>query len=92
MGLEFEWDRQKAQSNLKKHKVSFEEAATIFGDPFSITISDPMHSAGESRFVTIGESLSRRTLVVGHTDRGNKIRIISARVATKHERDKYEEK
>jgi uncharacterized DUF497 family protein len=86
-----EWDPVKARQNLRKHKVSFEEAATVFHDTLSLTIDDPLHSEDEDRFVIIGESLQRRTLVVVHTDRGDKIRLISARLATARERRAYEE-
>jgi len=89
--MEFEWDSKKAKRNLRKHKVSFEEAATVFGDPLSLTIEDPLHSENEERFVIIGESNKRRLVVVVHTERGDKIRIISARLATPHERHDYEE-
>jgi len=88
--LIFEWDEKKASQNVKKHGVSFEEAATVFGDPFSITIYDPLHSKDEDRFVILGLSNKNRLLVVVHTDRYNKIRIISARKATKRERKQYE--
>ncbi|HYT90316.1 MAG TPA: BrnT family toxin [Gemmataceae bacterium] len=91
MSLAFEWDEKKARTNLKKHGVSFEEAATVFGDPLSLTIGDPVHSEEEDRFVTLGESDRGRLLVVVSTDRGEKIRIISARVATRRERTDYEE-
>lgn len=91
MGLIFEWDGKKAKQNLKKHGVSFEEAATVFGDPLSLTIEDPLHSTEEERFVTIGESIRRRVLVVVHTERRDHIRIISVRVATRRERRAYEE-
>lgn len=90
MALQFEWDYQKARKNLQKHRVLFEEAATVFGDPLSITISDPLHSSSEDRFVTIGESIKRKLMVVIYTDRGGFIRIISARMATKMERKNYE--
>jgi uncharacterized protein len=91
MGLLFEWDEQKAKQNLSKHGVSFEEASTVFGDTLSVTIDDPLHSAGEQRCVTLGHSSKHRLLVVVHTDRSGRIRIISARPATRHERDTYEE-
>jgi len=91
MGLVFEWDGRKAERNVRKHNVPFEEAATIFGDALSLTIADPVHSVGEERLVTIGESRRRRLLVVVHTDRGNAVRIISARRATRRERKAYEE-
>ena len=89
--LEFEWDERKATANLKKHGVSFHEAGTIFGDPMAITFHDPDHSETEQRFLTVGLSQSDRLLVVAHTDRGRKTRIISARMMTKHERKIYEE-
>lgn len=91
MALTFEWDRKKAAQNIKKHAVPFEEAATVFGDPLSLTIDDPLHSDQEDRFVTIGLSLSNRTLVVVHTDREDHIRIISSRLATARERKAHEE-
>jgi uncharacterized DUF497 family protein len=79
--LIFEWDEKKAKQNIKKHGISFEEAATVFGDPFSITIYDPLHSGDEDRFVILGISNKNRVLVVVHTDRDERIRIISARNA-----------
>ncbi len=88
--LIFEWDEDKAKQNIRKHGVSFEEAATVFGDPFSITIYDPLHSREEDRFVILGMSNKNRLLVVIHTERGDRIRIISARKATKKERRQYE--
>jgi uncharacterized DUF497 family protein len=91
MSLRFEWDSAKARSNLKKHGVSFEEGATIFGDPLSATIRSPDHSKGESRFVTVGQSARGRVLVVAHTDDEDVIRIISVRSATRRERKSYEE-
>ena len=91
MGLYFEWDEEKGRRNLRKHGVSFEEAATVFGDSLSLTIEDPGHSMEEERFITIGLSLRHRILVVVHTDRGDSVRIISARVATRRERKGYEE-
>lgn len=91
MGLVFEWDEKKAKQNAAKHKVSFEEASTVFGDPFSRTIFDPLHSEDEDRYVILGESHRRRLLVVVFTDRGERIRIISARVAARRERKDYEE-
>lgn len=89
--MEFEWDEDKAAGNLKKHKVSFPEAATVFGDPLSVTFPDPDHSTDEDRFVTIGSSDRAHVLVVSHTDRDERIRIISARKATRRERKAYEE-
>ena len=91
MGLLFEWDHKKARQNIKMHGISFEEASTAFRDPLSRTINDPLHSKGEERLVLIGESQKGRLLVVVHTERGDWIRIISARLATKKERLRYEE-
>ena len=91
MGLVLEWDGEKAWENFNKHGVAFTEAATVFGDPLSLTIADPLHSTDEERFVTIGQSTEGRLLVVVHTERGDTIRIISARVATRRERRSYEE-
>lgn len=90
MSLIFEWDEEKAASNLEKHDVSFQEASTIFMDSLSSTISDPLHSFEEQRFVTIGESADQDILVVVHTQRDTRIRIISAREATRKERRDYE--
>jgi len=91
MELNFEWDEEKARTNLKKHGVSFAEATTVFGDSFAVTIDDPLHSIDEEPFVTIGYSEAQRLLVVVHTDRGDNIRIISARTATRRERQTYEQ-
>lgn len=92
MGMVFEWDSRKARSNQAKHGVSFEEAATVFGDLLSLTIPDPLHSGpSEERFITIGSSYLGRLLVVVHGDEGESIRIISARRATRRERKDYEE-
>ncbi len=91
MSLVFEWDHAKAVANAQKHGVRFEEAATAFADPLSITISDPDHSAGEARYILIGRSLVSRLLVVVHLERGVHIRLISARLATRRERRVYEE-
>jgi len=88
--LEFEWDPDKADSNLKKHGVAFQDAATVFGDPLSMTFDDPDHSDDEDRFLTIGTSSEGRLLIVSHTDRGDGIRIISARRAARRERRIYE--
>ncbi len=88
--LLFEWDENKDSQNISKHGVSFEEATTSFGDQMSITIYDPLHSEKEDRFVLIGMSNKNRLLVVIHTDRNDKIRIISARKATRNERRQYE--
>ena len=87
---EFEWDDEKARKNIKKHGVSFEEAATIFNDPKIATISDPDHSETEERFVSLGMSFIQRLLAVIHTERNERIRLISARKATMMERKNYE--
>lgn len=89
--MEFEWNPDKAKSNCEKHQVSFEEAATVFNDLLSMTFPDPDHSVGESRYVIIGMSRFGQVLIVSHTDRGETIRIISARKATRQERRFYEE-
>jgi uncharacterized DUF497 family protein len=89
--VKFEWDPEKAAHNLQKHGVSFEESSSVFGDPLAGTISDPRHSTGEARFVTIGMTPAQRLLVVVHTDRNGRIRIISARPATRAEKKKHEE-
>jgi uncharacterized DUF497 family protein len=91
MGIEFEWDPNKAEKNIKKHQVSFNEAATVFGDPLSMTFYDPDHSIDEDRYITVGLSRLGELLVVSHADRGDRIRIISARKATRRERKFYEE-
>ncbi len=90
MGLRFEWHDRKASSNLEKHGVSFREAATAFGDPFSLTISDPDHSEGEIRFVLIGLTTLGRLVTVVSSERRDTIRLISARRATPRERRSYE--
>ena len=89
--MRFKWDENKAASNLVKHGVSFEEAATVFGDPLSDTFDDPDHSSDERRFIIIGTSERGRMLVVSHTDGGEAVRIISAREPTRGEKDFYEE-
>jgi hypothetical protein len=89
--MEFEWDPDKAARNLAKHGVSFDEAATVFGDPLAMTYFDPDHSDEEDRFVTFGHSDQGRLLVVSHTDREVRVRIISARAATRKERRQYEQ-
>jgi len=88
--VEFEWDPEKEQANMQKHGVDFTEAATVFGDPFELTISDPDHSIGEYRFLSVGHSIRHRLLVVSYTERENRIRIISARTASPKERRQYE--
>jgi uncharacterized DUF497 family protein len=89
--MKFEWDLRKAKLNFAKHRVTFEEATTAFRDPLSTTGADPDHSANENRFVTFGVSTKGRLLVVSHTERGESIRIISARLAKRQEREIYEE-
>ena len=89
--MDFEWDPDKALRNARKHGVEFDEAATAFRDPLSITIPDFRHSAVEQRYVLLGQSERGRLLVVMHTDRGNTVRIISARMADSRERRRYEE-
>ena len=89
--MQFAWDPNKAAKNLVKHGVSFEEAATVFGDPLSNTYHDPDHSTAERRFIMIGLSERGRMLVVAHTDDGELVRIISAREATRRERESYDE-
>lgn len=88
--MKFEWNSEKAISNERKHGVSFDEAVTVFADPLAITIDDPDHSIGELRFLTIGQSIMYRLLVVSHTERENQVRLISARPATRQERRSYE--
>ena len=90
MSFIFEWDDVKASENLKKHGVAFSEASTVFADPLSRTIPDPLHSDEEGRFVILGESTLQHKLLVVHTYRGETIRIISARPATTRERKDYE--
>jgi uncharacterized DUF497 family protein len=89
--VRFEWDPDKADANLDKHGVSFEEASSVFFDALSATGRDPDHSLGERRFVTFGLSFAGRLLVVSHAERSQSIRIISARVANRAERKLYEE-
>lgn len=89
--MEFEWDPRKAAANVRKHGVAFLEAATVFGDTLAITFCDPDHSMGEERHITFGLSLEKRLLVVCHTERGLKMRIISARLMDPSERRIYEE-
>jgi hypothetical protein len=90
--VNFEWDPRKAAQNLRKHRVSFHEAATVFGDSLAITYHDPDHSISEQRFITVGVSNAGRFLIVAHADRNENVRIISARKATSGERRHYEEK
>ena len=91
MKLGFEWDEEKAKANLKKHRVGFDQATTVFTDPFSMTIHDPGHSADEQRYVDIDSSDKGRVLVVVYTERGSNIRIVSCRKATPSETKLYEE-
>jgi uncharacterized protein len=90
--IKFEWSLAKAETNWRKHKITFEEALTVFQDVLSRTIPDPDHSEHEQRFVTLGFSSRRRLLAVVHTDRGERIRLISARRAARTERRTYEER
>ena len=90
--VEFEWEDEKADSNLTKHGVSFEEGATIFNDPEIATIFDPDHSEDEERYVSIGISIQGNLLVIVHTEREERIRLISCRKATNAERKVYENK
>lgn len=89
--MEFEWDDEKEAANLRKHGVSFFEASTVFGDPLALTGYDSAHSDSEDRYLTMGVSADDRLLLVSHTDRGDAIRIISARDATRRERKDYED-
>jgi uncharacterized DUF497 family protein len=88
--VEFEWDPDKERSNIERHGVDFTEAATVFGDPLELTISDPDHSVGEFRFLSLGHSVRNRILLVSYTEREERIRIISARTASPRERRQYE--
>ena len=88
--MRFEWDPGKAKGNLRKHKVSFDEAITVFYDPLSVTFDDPDHSTNENRLVTVGYSWQGRLLVVSHTERGTAVRVISARLAGRDERRRHE--
>ena len=88
--MRFSWDLSKDLLNQRDHGITFQEATTVFGDSLAVTVSDPDHSVGEERFITIGQSSSGRLLVVCHIEQGDTIRIISARRATTHERKDYE--
>ncbi|HHY58630.1 MAG TPA: BrnT family toxin [Chloroflexi bacterium] len=88
--MEFEWDSQKASINSRKHGVTFVEAATVFDDPLGITVTDPDHSADEDRFILVGQSYQRRFLIISFIERGDRLRIISARELTRAERRAYE--
>jgi uncharacterized protein len=89
--LKFEWNPAKEEANQRKHRVDFKEAATVFRDPMGITFYDPDHSGEEDRFMTVGFSTKGKLLMVDHTERGDQIRIISARELTRVERKAYEE-
>ena len=89
--MKFEWDPKKATANVKKHGITFQEAATIFGDPLAITFNDPDHSINENRYITFGLSFQKRLIVVSHTERGDRMRIINARLMDRKERRIYEE-
>ena len=88
--MKFEWDTEKEKRNIRKHAISFDEAVTVFYDPLSATFHDPDHSITEERFITVGYSPQGHLLVVSHTEREDKIRIISARPATISERKRHE--
>jgi uncharacterized DUF497 family protein len=90
--VNFEWDPGKARQNRRKHRVSFQEAATVFGDPLAVTYPDPDHSTSEQRFITVGTSSAGQVLIVAHVDRNENIRIVSARKTARRERKHYEEK
>jgi uncharacterized DUF497 family protein len=90
-GMEFEWDETKAAINSKKHGVSFEEAKTVFDNPLALIFDDEEHSVDEYREIIIGHSRNNRLLLVSYTERPNAIRIISARLATRREREDYEQ-
>ena len=92
MTTKFEWDEDKSKLNVRKHGSSFEEAKTVFNDPFAITIGDPDHSDDESRYIDIGLSSKGKLLVVWYTDRNENIRLIGCRKATRSERKAYEER
>jgi uncharacterized DUF497 family protein len=92
VALNLEWDTKKADLNKNKHGITFEEAGTVLSDSLSITIPDPLHPGDEERLVTIGQSDTQKTLIVVHTERGDVIRLISARLANANERKRYEER
>jgi uncharacterized protein len=89
--MEFEWDESKAATNLKKHSISFEEAKTVFDNVLAVIFDDEAHSVGEKREIIIGHSQNNRLLIISFTERPNTIRIISARLATRREREDYEQ-
>jgi uncharacterized DUF497 family protein len=88
--VEFEWDKKKAAENIRKHGISFHEAATVFDDFLAITFDDSEHSIGEDRLLTFGTTRTRKLVIVSHTERNRKMRIISTRLMTKQERNIYE--
>jgi uncharacterized DUF497 family protein len=92
VGYVFEWDPKKAESNARKHGVTFDEASTVFGDPLGLLMPDPDHSSDEQRYVVLGMSNRRRVVVVAFAERPPRTRLISARRATRHEQRRYEEK
>ena len=89
--MEFEWDPKKATKNARKHGVAFQEAATVFGDPLAITFEDPDHTTNEKRYLTFGLSQQKRLLIVSHTERRGRTRIMSTRPMDRKERRIYEE-
>jgi uncharacterized protein len=89
--MECEWDKVKAAGNFLKHGVSFEEAKTVFDDPLYVDFYDPAHSESEERYLIVGVSSQKRLLIVSYTERGNSVRLISAREVTRNEREAYEE-
>lgn len=89
--MEFEWDPDKDLANQQKHGIDFHEATSVFGDPLAWTVTDPDHSLEEQRFLTAGYSSRQRLIIVSHTDREGRLRIISARLVTASERQIYEE-
>jgi uncharacterized protein len=89
--MKYKWDQQKAKTNLSKHGISFEEAQTVFDDPLYVDFYDPDHSENEDRYIIIGESSKNRVLLVSYTERGEQIRLISARQVTKQELKAYQE-
>jgi uncharacterized protein len=91
MALIFEWNEEKAEANVRKHGVSFDEAKTVFNDPFAMTIPDPEHSSDEDRYIDLGMSARGRVLLVWYTERGANVRIIGSRKATGSQRQRYEE-
>ncbi|OFW08951.1 MAG: hypothetical protein A3H96_23070 [Acidobacteria bacterium RIFCSPLOWO2_02_FULL_67_36] len=91
MSLEFEWDPSKAEENLKKHRLGFDEALSVFADPSARIFDDPHHTGDEAREIIVGYSQRQRLLLVSFTERAPKVRIISARKATKRERQEYEQ-